>query len=102
MKDNDRSVLELAKLCKVDPERMSMDMQRDFYLSAPEAVQYGIVDAVITPAQAIKIMRNREIDNKVINFGHFCEVRPVREGPLNRGYNDPVVPKGMHHTRISL
>lgn len=95
MKDNKRGLLQLGRLCRVDPERMLQDMERDFYLTAPEAVQYGIVDAVLIPNQPIKIMRNREIDNDVINFGHFSEVRPVRGGPLSRGFNDPVIPKGI-------
>lgn len=94
MKDNKRGLEELARLCKVDPDRMQRDMERDFYLTAPEAVQYGLVDAVLIPPQPIKIMRNRENDNKVINFGHFSEVRPVRGGPTSRGFNDPVIEKG--------
>ncbi len=86
---------ELAKLCKIDPERLMQDTQRDFYLTAPEAVQYGLVDAVLVPPQPIKIMRNREVDNHVINYGHFSEVRPVRGGPLSRGFSDPIIPRGI-------
>jgi ATP-dependent Clp protease protease subunit len=94
MKDNQRGIAALARLCKVDQDRMVKDTQRDFYLTAPEAVQYGLVDAVLIPPQPIKIMRNREADNDVINFGHFSEARQVRGGPASRGYTEPVKPKG--------
>ena len=34
-----------------------MDMKRDFYLTAAEAVAYGLIDTVIKPEQPVKMMR---------------------------------------------
>jgi len=33
-------------------ERIERDTDRDYYLDAQQAVEYGLVDEVITPAQA--------------------------------------------------
>ena len=33
--------------------------------------------------QAIKLMRNRGVDNEVVGFGHFGEARMVKESPTH-------------------
>jgi ATP-dependent Clp protease protease subunit len=37
-----------AKHSGKDEERIASDMERDFYMSAAEAVEYGIVDRILT------------------------------------------------------
>lgn len=37
----------LAKFCDKDPEQVKQDMLRDFWLSAQESVDYGIIDEVV-------------------------------------------------------
>eukprot|EP00536_Pseudo-nitzschia_multiseries_P001405 jgi/Psemu1/234602/estExt_Genewise1.C_180148 len=49
---NDRCEEELAKLTGQSVERIRADLKRDFYLSADEAVQYGLIDEVLLPAPA--------------------------------------------------
>lgn len=52
-KGNSRAVHELAKLCGLSEEKVTRDLRRDFYLTAPEAVAYGIVDHVMLPSQVL-------------------------------------------------
>jgi len=40
-------------------EQITIDTDRDFFMSAPEAVEYGIIDAVLTHSWSIKIHRIR-------------------------------------------
>jgi len=35
-------------------EEISRDMERDFFMSPPEAVEYGIIDTVITHREAAR------------------------------------------------
>lgn len=92
MKDNRRGMDELARYCRVHGSKIEEDMKRDFYLTAPEAVLYGLVDDVMMPQHPIKIMKYRGVDDDTIGFGHFSEVRKVKAGP------DDVVqtPEGIH------
>ena len=46
MADNRRMTAALAKMCGVTIEQVTEDLQRDFYLSSNEAVQYGLIDKV--------------------------------------------------------
>lgn len=50
-KRNRRAVTELAKRCALSPQKLEKDLLRDFYLTAPEAVAYGVVDHVLLPPQ---------------------------------------------------
>ncbi|MBP5284013.1 MAG: ATP-dependent Clp protease proteolytic subunit [Treponema sp.] len=38
----------LAKDCSQPKEKIAKDIERDFFMSAQEAVEYGIVDAIVT------------------------------------------------------
>lgn len=49
MRDNTRIENELAMLTGQSLETIKRDMQRDFYLSSYEAVQYGLIDKVLIP-----------------------------------------------------
>ena len=54
MKDNIKVQHELAKLCGQPVIKIQEDMKRDFYLTAAEAVAYGVVDYVMVPEQVRK------------------------------------------------
>ena len=41
----------LAKMCGHTIEKMTQDLERDFYLSSFEAVQYGLIDKVLLPSE---------------------------------------------------
>lgn len=53
MKDNDKATAELAKLCGQPLVKLQQDLRRDFYLTAPEAAAYGVVDFVMQPTQVL-------------------------------------------------
>jgi ATP-dependent Clp protease, protease subunit len=46
-KDNERACSELAKLCGHSLDKVRHDLRRDFYLTAAEAVGYGLTDSLI-------------------------------------------------------
>jgi len=87
MKDNDRQIEQFALLTGQPQEKLRNELKRDFYLTAPEAAAYGVVDRVRMPHRPVKTMVYRGDDDDVVTFGHFSEVRKVKAGP-----ND-VVPK---------
>ena len=84
MKDNSKVISELARLCGQPVLKLETEIKRDFYLTAPEAAAYGLIDKVMTPSQPVKMMRYRGSDDDVITFGHFSEARRVKEGPLDK------------------
>lgn len=45
-----------AKMSGRNPEQVRKDLDRDNFLSAYEALEYGLVDKVIEPAEASKLM----------------------------------------------
>ena len=47
-KKNDRLFDLLGKYCNKKPEQVKKDASRDFWLSAQEALDYGLIDEVIT------------------------------------------------------
>lgn len=47
---------ELAWLCNQPLVRVQNDMKRDFYLSAAEAVSYGLIDEVLKPHQVVPVI----------------------------------------------
>ena len=49
--DNRRMTAALAKMCGHTIEKMTQDLERDFYLSGFEAVQYGLIDKVLLPSE---------------------------------------------------
>jgi ATP-dependent Clp protease protease subunit len=38
----------LGEYCGKDPEQVKLDAARDFWLTAHEALDYGIIDSIIT------------------------------------------------------
>ena len=83
MKDNVKLIAELARLCGQPPAKIEDDMRRDFYLTAPEAAAYGVIDYVMMPDSPVKIMRHRGSDDEFVTFGHFSEARKVKSGPAD-------------------
>lgn len=59
---NDRMELELAALTGQEPEKIAKDMQRDMYLVADEAVQYGLIDSVLLPSPRKRSARGGPTD----------------------------------------
>jgi hypothetical protein len=47
---NDRMEQELTTLTGQPLQQIQQDLQRDFYLSSDEAVQYGLIDRVLLPS----------------------------------------------------
>lgn len=84
MKDNEKMIGELARLTGQPVVKLTSDLKRDFYLTAPEAAAYGVVDHVKMPASPIKMMRYRGSDDPVIGYGHFSETRRVKSGPHDK------------------
>lgn len=83
LKDNVKLIDELARLCGQPPKKIENDMRRDFYLTAPEAAAYGVIDEVMMPPSPVKIMRHRGSDDEFVTFGHFSEARKVKAGPMD-------------------
>jgi len=81
MNDNEVYISEIAKLSGQPKIKVTNEMQRDFYLTAPEACAYGIIDKIMAPTQAIKVKKFRGEDDDVIYYGHFSESRKVKSGP---------------------
>ncbi|RYH29599.1 ATP-dependent Clp protease proteolytic subunit [archaeon] len=77
MKGNEKFIAIFSRLTGQPVEKLRQDLRRDFYLTAPEAAAYGLIDEVMLPPQPIKIMRNRGIQNSIITFGHFAEARSI-------------------------
>jgi ATP-dependent Clp protease protease subunit len=46
-KTNEILITLLAQFCNKDPEQVKQDMLRDFWLSAQESVDYGIIDDIV-------------------------------------------------------
>ena len=40
-----------AQLCGREPEQVERDIERDFYMTPAQAIEYGVIDAVIEPAK---------------------------------------------------
>jgi len=59
---NERVEKELSELTGHPLEKMQADMKRDFYLSADEAVRYGLIDQVLLPAPMKRAKRGQNAD----------------------------------------
>jgi ATP-dependent Clp protease protease subunit len=46
---NEELFILLGKYCDKTPEQVKEDASRDFWLSADEAVKYGIIDSIVKP-----------------------------------------------------
>jgi ATP-dependent Clp protease, protease subunit len=59
---NDQLQKEIANLTGQKEETVAENLKRDFYLSADEAVQYGLIDRVLLPSIRKRSARNTEAD----------------------------------------
>jgi len=66
-KANDRLSIELSKLTGQPLPKIEKDLERDFYLDAAEAVQYGLIDQVLLPKR--KEPRKRHYSDLPDSFG---------------------------------
>ena len=62
VKGNRRFLKALSKHTQQLVDKLDQDFKRDFYLTAPEAVLYGLIDTVLKPEQV----------SKRLYFGNFC------------------------------
>lgn len=63
---NDKMEKELSKMTGQSAQKIVADMKRDFYLSADEAVRYGLIDKVLLPAK-----RKRATTGQWADLGAF-------------------------------
>jgi ATP-dependent Clp protease protease subunit len=58
VRDNEKVITEMAKLTAQPRDKLAEDLKRDFYLTAPEAAAYGLIDKVLVPdhVRVISIM----------------------------------------------
>jgi ATP-dependent Clp protease protease subunit len=61
-KCNDRLDLELSRMTGHAAGKCREDMKRDFYLSADEAVRYGLIDRVLQPAPRKRATQGQDTD----------------------------------------
>lgn len=61
-KMNDNLDMELSKMTGQTAEQCREDMKRDFYLSADEAVRYGLIDKVLQPAPRKRATQGQDTD----------------------------------------
>lgn len=59
---NDRLDMELSKMTGQAAAKCKEDMRRDFYLSADEAVRYGLIDKVLQPAPRKRATQGQDTD----------------------------------------
>lgn len=87
--DNKRFAKALAEMTGQSVEKVTEDLKRDFYLSSDEAVEYGVIDRVLTPKTGTDA-----IVKESPNFGTFGEEQGSGFGVEQPGqfdeYGDPV------------
>lgn len=96
MDDNTKMIGELARLTGQPVPKLTNDLKREFYLTAPEAAAYGVVDQIKRPTHAVKMMKYRGMDDDVIGFGHFSEARRVKESADDIVKQAPVTTGSEH------
>lgn len=64
----------MARLCRQPLSNITADLRRDFYLTAPEARGYGLVDSVLIPESIVKFQKHRGPEDNLVTYGHFAEV----------------------------
>ncbi|MGB9620517.1 MAG: ATP-dependent Clp protease proteolytic subunit, partial [Armatimonadota bacterium] len=52
----------LASCTGQSHRRIAKDMERDFYMTAEEARDYGIIDAILEPFPKTSMIRNQRVD----------------------------------------
>jgi ATP-dependent Clp protease protease subunit len=84
VKSNERLDLELNKMTGQPIPKIKKDMERDFYLFADEAVQYGLIDQVLMPT-----FNKRAATGGEIGLGSFqgeAQRYQGREGSSGDGF----------------
>lgn len=84
MRDNEKVVDELSRLCGQPPLKLKEDIRRDFYLTSAEAAAYGIIDRILMPASPVKMARHRGDDDDRVRYGHFAEAQKLKSGPTEK------------------
>jgi len=93
-KSNDKLEYELSKMTGQSVERVRDDMRRDFYLSAEEAVRYGLIDKVLLPSP-----RKRATEGGPTDLGTFEGDDETKyqgqenKGGFGGGWRDEAAPK---------
>jgi ATP-dependent Clp protease, protease subunit len=77
---NDKLQLELANLTGQKPETIADNLKRDFYLSADEAVQYGLIDQVLLPSPRKRSARGGEADLGAFDTENIQKYQVKQEG----------------------
>ena len=96
-RDNARVEEALATLTGQPLEKIEKDMKRDFYLSAYEAVQYGLIDNVLIPrdkfqgdyAREQRFEAEQRAQQRGPPMGGGGAMNPVDAALLNIDYNLP-------------
>jgi ATP-dependent Clp protease, protease subunit len=86
---NDKLQLELATLTGQEPETIATDLRRDFYLSADEAVQYGLIDRVLLPSPRKRSARGGEADLGAFDTENIQKYQVKTEGSGGWGSQRP-------------
>ena len=103
---NVRMETELSQLTGQKQETLAQDLKRDFYLSADEAVQYGLIDQVLLPSPRKRAARGGEAtlgafdadniqryQNKDTGKGGWGSQQQTSSPPPNRKNKDDGEPK---------
>ena len=77
---NDQLQYVMANMTGQSPERIANDIQRDFYLVADEAVQYGLIDRVLLPSIRKRSARNTEADLGNFDMDNIQKYQMKQEG----------------------
>jgi len=112
---NDRLDAELSKMTGQAAAKCKQDMTRDFYLSADEAVRYGLIDKVLQPAPRKRATQGQDTDLGAFegeeeqkyqgqstkggkwesrNNGQAGRQRPPQQGGNNDDDDGPKIAKG--------
>ena len=70
----------MANVTGQTPERIATDIQRDFYLVADEAVQYGLIDRVLLPSIRKRSARSTEADLGNFDLDNVQKYQMKQEG----------------------
>merc|ERR1712070_89737 len=85
LRENDRVEEEWAKMTGQPKEKIQKDFRRNFYLSAEQAKEYGIVDKVLKPDEekgkkldAVRDPWSGEVTKTSVGFGVFADPNQPR------------------------
>lgn len=82
MKGNSKMEEALQRITGHTVEKIREDLQRDFYLSSSEAVQYGIIDKVLLPKQKVRQeLYQKQGVSRVVSFEEWGGGDKVKAHP---------------------